>query len=401
MTRESKTPRIVSLFSEHPGRMPAPEPDPDPDDSLWFWDPAIEIYPPDCLLTSGPGCDANQAQRVVAGREKRIPLEVYLRPLAGLSLPGQAELERYVAHKYRRNLKRNTLEDTVASGKLFLRFLQQQGRSSVKEIRREDLEAYVEQEQDRGMKPSTVKGRLSHAYAFVGFLIEHGEVARELKDRKIRIKLPESLPKAIDPEDVRKLLAVIRDVRNRALILVLLRTGMRIGELLSTQEMDVHLKERRIEIPQAEKTGVGRVVYLSGDAQAALHAWMNVRDSQKAFLFYAQGKRREKMTYCAARMVFLKYLKKAGLADKGYTLHRLRHTFASEMLNAGMRLECLQQLLGHTNIEVTRQYARLTDKTREEEYFRAMEIIEKDGIHGHYQLDPELQAFLEEEELLD
>ena len=401
MTRESKTPRIVSLFSEHPGRMPAPEPDPDPDDSLWFWDPAIEIYPPDCLLTSGSGCDANQAQRVVAGREKRIPLEVYLRPLAGLSLPGQAELERYVAHKYRRNLKRNTLEDTVASGKLFLRFLQQQGRSSVKEIRREDLEAYVEQEQDRGMKPSTVKGRLSHAYAFVGFLIEHGEVARELKDRKFRIKLPESLPKAIDPEDVRKLLAVIRDVRNRALILVLLRTGMRIGELLGTQEMDVHLKEHRIEIPQAEKTGVGRVVYLSEDAQAALHAWMNVRDSQKAFLFYAQGKRREKMTYCAARMVFLKYLKKAGLADKGYTLHRLRHTFASEMLNAGMRLECLQQLLGHTNIEVTRQYARLTDKTREEEYFRAMEIIEKDGIHGHYQLDPELQAFLEEEELLD
>ena len=401
MTRESKTPRIVSLFSEHPGRMPAPEPDPDPDDSLWFWDPAIEIYPPDCLLTSGSGCDANQAQRVVAGREKRIPLEVYLRPLAGLSLPGQAELERYVAHKYRRNLKRNTLEDTVASGKLFLRFLQQQGRSSVKEIRREDLEAYVEQEQDRGMKPSTVKGRLSHAYAFVGFLIEHGEVARELKDRKFRIKLPESLPKAIDPEDVRKLLAVIRDVRNRALILVLLRTGMRIGELLGTQEMDVHLKERRIEIPQAEKTGVGRVVYLSEDAQAALHAWMNVRDSQKAFLFYARGKRREKMTYCAARMVFLKYLKKAGLADKGYTLHRLRHTFASEMLNAGMRLECLQQLLGHTNIEVTRQYARLTDKTREEEYFRAMEIIEKDGIHGHYQLDPELQAFLEEEELLD
>ena len=401
MTRESKTPRIVSLFSEHPGRMPAPEPDPDPDDSLWFWDPAIEIYPPDCLLPSGPGCDANQAQRVVAGREKRIPLEVYLRPLAGLSLPGQAELERYVAHKYRRNLKRNTLEDTVASGKLFLRFLQQQGRSSVKEIRREDLEAYVEQEQDRGMKPSTVKGRLSLAYAFLGFLIEHGEVAREVKDRKIRIKLPESLPKAIDPEDVRKLLAVIRDVRNRALILVLLRTGMRIGELLGTQEMDVHLKERRIEIPQAEKTGVGRVVYLSEDAQAALHAWMNVRDSQKAFLFYAQGKRREKMTYCAARMVFLKYLKKAGLADKGYTLHRLRHTFASEMLNAGMRLECLQQLLGHTNIEVTRQYARLTDKTREEEYFRAMEIIEKDGIHGHYQLDPELQAFLEEEELLD
>jgi site-specific recombinase XerD len=50
-------------------------------------------------------------------------------------------------------------------------------------------------------------------------------------------------------------------------------------------------------------------------------------------------------------------------------------------LNAGMRLECLQQLLGHHNIEMTRRYARLTDKTREQEYFRAMAIIEKGGIH--------------------
>jgi len=401
MARDRETERIVSLFSERPGRMPAPEADPDPHDPLWFWDPGSEIYPPDPVLPSRSRSDPNQVEGLREGREKRRPLEAYLRPLAGLTLPGQAELERYVHHKYRRNMKRATLEDTVSSGKLFLRFLEQQGRSGVGEIRREDLEAYVEQEQDRGMKPCTVKGRLSLAYAFLGFLIEQGAVDREIKDRKIRIKLPESLPRAIDPEDVRKLLSVIRDVRNRALILVLLRTGMRIGELLGTKEMDVHLKERRIEIPQAEKTGVGRVVYLSEDAQAALHAWMNVRDSQKAFLFYAQGKRRQKMTYGAARMLFIKYVKKAGLADKGYTLHRLRHTFASEMLNAGMRLECLQQLLGHTNIQVTRQYARLTDKTREEEYFRAMEVIEKEGIHGHYQLDPELQAFLEEEELLD
>lgn len=85
--------------------------------------------------------------------------------------------------------------------------------------------------------------------------------------------------------------------------------------------------------------------------------------------------------------MFMKYLKKAGLSHKGYTLHCLRHTFASEMLNAGMRLECLQPLLGHSNIEVTRRYAKLTDKTREEEYFRAMEIIEKGEIDGDYRLD--------------
>jgi integrase len=97
---------------------------------------------------------------------------------------------------------------------------------------------------------------------------------------------------------------------------------------------------------------------------------------------------------------FVKYIERAGLSAKGYTVHCLRHTFASELLNAGMRLECLQQLLGHTSLEVTRRYARLTDKTREEEYFRAMTIIEKGAAGGHYRFDHKLQETPEEEELL-
>ena len=80
------------------------------------------------------------------------------------------------------------------------------------------------------------------------------------------------------------------------------------------------------------------------------------------------------------------YIEKTDLADKGYTMHCLRHTFASELLNAGMRLECLQPLLGHKSIEVTRIYARLTDNTRKEEYFKAMSIIEKGDTHGHYRI---------------
>jgi len=100
------------------------------------------------------------------------------------------------------------------------------------------------------------------------------------------------------------------------------------------------------------------------------------------YLFY--GQRGGSLCYEAARSMFIKYLTQAELLHKGYTLHCLRHTFASELLNAGMRLECLQQLLGHSDIEMTRVYARLTDITRRDEYFKAMSIIEKEGINGHY-----------------
>jgi hypothetical protein len=65
-----------------------------------------------------------------------------------------------------------------------------------------------------------------------------------------------------------------------------------------------------------------------------------------------------------------------------------------------MRLECLQPLMGHTSVDVTRRYARLTDKTREQEYFRAMTIIERGEVHGDYRLDHQVQAFLEEKERL-
>ena len=106
------------------------------------------------------------------------------------------------------------------------------------------------------------------------------------------------------------------------------------------------------------------------------------------------------MSYPAARMMFQKYLDKAGLLHKGYGLHCLRHTFATELLNAGMRLECLQQLLGHESVALTRRYAKLTDKTREEEYFRAMAVIERRQADGSDdRCDRPLQALLEEEEL--
>ncbi len=243
---------------------------------------------------------------------------------------------------------------------------------------------------------STVRTRLHCANAFLGYLIEIGVVSADVLARRIRLKKPEALPRAMDPDDINKLLCVIDNTKDRAMITVLLRTGMRIGELLGTKMRDLHLKDRRIDIYEGEKNRIGRVVYLSDDAMAALKAWLKIREVDHEFLFYARGSRT--MCYSTAHLIFSRCLKKAGLSHKGYSLHALRHTFASELLNAGMRIECLQPLMGHTSLDVTRRYARLTDKTREEEYFRAMTIIERGEMDGHYRLDHQVQAFLEEKE---
>ena len=315
-------------------------------------------------------------------------LDHLLKKVFGDDLPGKEHLARYLRHQYRRNCRPNTLKNTHKTAEYFLRFLGKEGKGRLEEMSKWDMEAFIEHEQDRGLKLSTVRTRFVTLKAFIRFLIEQGILTDDVFPWKMKIKSPETLPRAMDPDDVNRLLKVKAGTRDRAMILVLLRTGMRIGELLNTKLSDINLKERKIMIYEGLKNRRGRVVYFSDDAQDALRSWLEKRDTKTEVVFY--GHRGKPLSYPAARMVFVKYLKKAGLSDKGYTLHCLRHTYASELLNAGMRLECLERLMGHTSLEVTRRYARLTDKTREEEYFKAMSIIEGGEINGHYQLDHKL-----------
>jgi integrase/recombinase XerD len=327
------------------------------------------------------------------------PIDKYLRQLAAKELSGEPYVRDYLQDQKRRNCRLSTMRSNFTTLVVFLSYLKQErGRTSLETISRDDVSSFIEHEQDRGMQPNTVSTRLRLVYAFLRYLVDREVVHPDLLKRKLRVKVPEALPRAIDPEDVQRILAVIEKPRDRAMILILLRTGMRIGELLATRMSAVNLREKQIIIMEAQKTRVGRVAYLSEDASQALKVWLNMRDQAKEQLFYGQGRLR--LGYTAVRVRFASYLEEAGLTHKGYSLHCLRHTCATELLNAGMRLECLQQLLGHSSIEMTRRYARLTDNTRREEYFRAMALIEKGEHHGHYHRHPELPPVLEEKELL-
>jgi integrase/recombinase XerD len=285
-------------------------------------------------------------------------------------------------HKWRLNHKPRTLFSSFHSVTLFLAFFKGLGKIRLEETTKDDLEAFIEHEQDRGLNITTVRTRLVCLIAFLHFLIEEEILPGTILRKRIKLKLPEALPRAIIPTDVKRLLSVIADTQERALILILLRTGIRIGEALGLTLNDLDIRDRKIHLFEGEKNSMGRVVYLSDDALFALKRWLRQRDQRKEFIFYTRSYTR--MSYSTARSRFSRYLNRAGLEEKGYTVHCLRHTFASELLNAGMRLECLQQLMGHQDIEVTRRYARLTDRTREEEYFQAMALIERGGINGIY-----------------
>ena len=330
--------------------------------------------------------------------KRRRALNVAVDKLEASCLPGFEYVISYLYDKYRRNHSVSSLSQTGQTLHSFLSFFKALERRDINEIKRSDIAAYVEHEQERGLKINSVRNHLHTLYAFLQYLVDNDVLPADILQKKIRIKLPVVLPRAIPTEDLQKILQSITSERDRALILLLLHTGMRIGELLSVKMADIILSERKILLYLAEKNLHGRIVYYSSAAEQALIKWLALRKITSEYLFYGNGG--QKLSYVAAWMIMKEAVQQAGLEQKGYSLHSLRHTFATNMLNAGLRLEVLQQLLGHLTIDITLQYARISNVTREDAYFKAMAIIEKGDSHEHDRVNPELQAVFEEKKFL-
>lgn len=123
-----------------------------------------------------------------------------------------------------------------------------------------------------------------------------------------------TLPRSIEPDDVKRLLRKRFKTRDKCMILMLLRSGIRICELLALKFQDIILKERIVIIHESAKTGKGRVAYISDDAYKALRKWIKVRNPQIKYLFYSRG--RVNMSYGTARSSFIKCLEKPGSLER-------------------------------------------------------------------------------------
>jgi len=265
---------------------------------------------------------------------KRKILDRWTRRITASGLPGNQLVREYLHGKYIKNLSFHTIDHAGGVILAFMHFLNKE-RSSILTLTRSDISAFVEYEQDRGLKPLSVIFHLRVIYAFIMYLVDHEVLAPEVMKPKVRIQEPDALPKAIPREDIEFILDAITSVRDRALIMLLLRTGMRIGELLEVKLEDIVLHDQKILIYVGSKNYEGREVYYSADAEQALKHWPRIRDKTKRYLFY--GRSDKPLSYVAAWGAMRKTLERAGLLDKGYSLHSLRHTFATDMINAGGR----------------------------------------------------------------
>jgi site-specific recombinase XerD len=350
-------------------------------------------YPPEPRPNSAPHPSPSHALPYT----RRI-LDRWTERIRTSGLPGNDLVAEYLHDKYIKNLSFHTIDHSGGTILAFMRFLDRQG-SSLLTLTRREIGAFVEYEQDRGLKVVSIIAHLRAIYAFVAYLVRQEVLPPEIMNPKVRMQEPDALPKAIPDEDIKSIFNTVTSVRDRALLMLLYRTGMRIGELLQVKVDDIILPNQTILLYVGSKNYEGREVYYSSDAEQALKDWLRTRDATKRYLFYGRSDR--PLSYVSAWTAMRNALKRAGLLDKGYSLHNLRHTFATEMINHGMRVEVLQQILGHQDIEMTMRYARLSNKRIEEDYYRAMSIIHGGGGSDEpYRRSTALQKVFEEKKLL-
>jgi site-specific recombinase XerD len=127
-----------------------------------------------------------------------------------MDLPGKEHVESYLRYLTRRNRKPRTLHSRYGAIVLFMVMIRDNGKTRLEEITQKDIEAFIEHEQDRGNKITTIRTKLVSVQAFLRYLMEEEIVSADIFRRRIRLRLPERLPKAIDPEDLQKFLAVVK-----------------------------------------------------------------------------------------------------------------------------------------------------------------------------------------------
>lgn len=250
------------------------------------------------------------------------------------------------------------------------------------DLQRVHLEEWMQSRFEAGLKAKTVHTDFSLLKAC---LLEAVELGLPVSAQLLRIKspqLPSLLPRFLAPDDFQKLqqtvyqeteVATVEAALDRAWFLTLCHTGIRCGELVNIRMADLDFSQRRLFIDSG-KNGDERVVYLTPPLLAALARYLALRpqSSDDHLWLLPNG------SVLLAAQVNYRLTKWGETCSVHVSPHRLRHTFATQLINQGMPLASVAKLLGHRRLDMTQHYARLYDETVKVQFESAAAHI--DGI---------------------
>jgi integrase/recombinase XerD len=154
----------------------------------------------------------------------------------------------------------------------------------------------------------------------------------------------------------------------------MLRCGLRVGEATTLPWSAIDWTQGTIRVDNS-KGRVDRMVYFSPDLEKVLRQWRRAQWPPMPLLFPSASRPNAPVSIRAIQHVMGRYLQAAGIPRR-YSPHTLRHTFATQLLNAGTSLEVVKELMGHRSITLTLRYAQVYETTKRTQYTQAMAQIE-------------------------
>lgn len=281
-------------------------------------------------------------------------------------------IEAYLAHlKIERNLAANTVESYARDLSLFSEHLQgEEGEVDIDAIAAADLTGWLVAELERGLKPRSLARRLSALRGMYKYLLANRYTSA---DPTANVDIPRygrRVPRVLSLDDVEELLeapdrTTPEGQRDHAMIELLYATGLRVSELCDLCVRDVDLRAGWTRVDSG-KGGKQRVVPIGDMARDAVEAYLG--DGRARLLRKKGGPGSTPTLFVSrrghglTRQAFWKNLKRYAQQadiDADISPHKLRHSFATHLLERGADLRIVQALLGHSDISTTQIYTHI------------------------------------------
>ena len=271
----------------------------------------------------------------------------------------------------RRNCSPNTIKNYLNAIKSFIIWVD----VPLENVTHATVSHYIDYLMRKRLEPKTINCHLNSIRQFYHYLIEDGHLSiinPIRKNHKLRMAKP--LPRHLKDDQVETFFKVVKGHRDRAMFMLMIRCGLRVEEVVHVSLDSLDFKRRKILIKDG-KGSKDRIVYMSNDAMQALSDYLKARssaNSKRVFLVEKGPLTGQPISIRGIQKRMEYYAHKAKLQ---ISCHHLRHTMATQLLNADADLCTIQDLLGHSNIKTTQRYCRVSNLKVQRDYFNAIEVI--------------------------
>ncbi len=224
-----------------------------------------------------------------------------------------------------------------------------------------EVDTFIQQQHAAHLAATTINRRLNAVKHFFEYLVmEQQTLASNPVKPSHFLRRGRPLPKQLSQDQVRTLFTRITHPRDYALALLMLRCGLRVSEVARLRLADLDWEQQSLRIDQG-KGRKDRMVSLSADALGALRTCLALRPAvvPDGLVFWNQKRPHRALSSKGIQKQIERYAKAAGIKA---SCHSLRHTFASNLLEAGAEVITIKELLGHASIESSERYAKLSNQ---------------------------------------